>query len=138
MVDTKKEKESIRQAQDRGPIGVVGRERAPEEFPTVESPRKVEEPLEVESWIEKIEKRFARVPQDNNIQDDTVVVTQPQSNQPPVTLPVTQQQINDNHNGKPEFSLTWLVTWAIRQIKMLTLVGRHIRLQDLPEADKKK
>ena len=129
-MDIKKEKE---------PLGIVSRERAPEEFPTVESPRKQEESLEVESWIERIEKRFARVPQDKNQKtDDTVVVTQPQSNQPPVTLPVTQQQINANHNGRPEFSITWLVTWAIRQIKMLTKVGRRVQLKNLPELETKK
>lgn len=128
MVDLKKEKE---------PIGIAGRERAPEEFPTVEAPRKAKENLEVDSWITKIEKKFARIPKGQpGAQDDSVVVQQPQSNQPPVTLPVNQQQMVKGQDAPVETGIRWLVTWAIRQIQMLSKIGRKVRLQDVPEIKK--
>jgi hypothetical protein len=127
MVDMKKEKE---------PIGGGERISVPEEFPTFESPRKVETQPEVESWIQKIEKRLSRIPKGQpGLQDDIVVIPQDQSQQPPVTLPVTQQQITANHQAKPELSIAWLVTWAIRRIKMMARVGRRVRLQDIPERE---
>ena len=124
MVDMKKEKE---------PLGGGERIAIPEEFPTFETPRKAEPQPEVESWIQKIEKRLSRIPQGQpGPQDDAVVIPQDQSQQPPVTLPVTQQQVNDHHQGKVEVSITWLVTWAIRRIKMMAKVGRRVQLQDIP------
>lgn len=130
MVDLNKEKEPLR----------VGREKAPEEFPTVESPRKNEsqDNLETTSWIEKIEKRLGRIPQGQpGPADDQVVVQQPQSNQPPVKLPVTQSQIKNGKRLKAEFSLAWLVGWAIRQIKMMTKMGRKVELAEIPEVKEK-
>lgn len=124
MVDIKKEKE---------PTG-VGRERAPEEFPTAESPRKVEESPETQSLIEKIERKFARVPKGQpGPQDDQIVIQQPGSNQPPIKLPVNQQQLQVNQKTKPEFSIAWLVAWAIRQIKMMARMGRKVELAEIPE-----
>lgn len=124
MVDLKKEKE---------PVG-GGRERAPEEFPTVESPRKSEETPETQSLIEKIERKFARIPKGQpGAQDDQVVIQQPQSNQPPIKLPVNQQQLQVNQKTKPEFSIAWLVSWAIRQIKMMARLGRKVELAEIPE-----
>lgn len=126
MSDLKKELE---------PIGMT-RERVPEEIPTVEAPRKAEsENLEVESWISKIEKKFARIPKGKpGAQDDSVVVQQPASNQPPVTLPVNQQQMVKGQNAPVETGIAWLVTWAIRQIKQLTKIGRKVKLAEIPEA----
>lgn len=132
MVDAKKEKESIG----------VGRERAPEEFPTVESvrqaqdksPHKPEENLEVESWITKIEKKFSRISRGApGPQDDQVVVQQPASKQPPVTLPVTRQAMTTGQDAPVETGLRWLVTWALRQIKLLGRLGRRVELKDIPE-----
>jgi len=88
----------------------------------------------IESWMEKIEKRFGRVPnQTQTPMDDQVVVQNPQSQQPPVVLPATQQTMQVGKQGKIEEGVTWLVTWVIRQIKMLTKLGRKVRLQDMPE-----
>jgi hypothetical protein len=128
MVDMKKEKE---------PMGGTERVRLPEDLTTVEAPKRDKENLEVSSWIEKIEKKFARVPNDTtDVTDDTVVVQQPQAQQPPVTLPVNQQQMAQGKNAKPELGIAWLVAWVIRQIKMFAKTGRHVRLQDMPEAKK--
>lgn len=125
MVDTKKEKE---------PIGIGVRERSPEEFPTVEAPRKAKENLEVDSWITKIEKKFARIPKGQpGAQDDSVVVQQPASNQPPITLPVNQQTMVKGQDAPVETGIRWLVTWAIRQIQMLTRIGRKVKLAEIPE-----
>ena len=126
MVDMKKEKEPGR-----------GFERVsvPEEMPTVEAKRSAESSLEVSSWIEKIEKKFARVPnQTSDITDDSVIVQQPQAQQPPVTLPVNQQQMLMGKKAKTDLGIAWLVTWVVRQIKLLTRAGRKVRLEDMPEA----
>ncbi|MFH1244679.1 MAG: hypothetical protein V1487_03895 [bacterium] len=102
--------------------------------PVVEVPKKLEENLEIESWVEKIEKRFGRVPnKTSDVTDDTVVVQSPQSTQPPVVLPINQQQIQIGKKARPELSIAWLVTWMLRQIKVLTRLGRKVRIQDIPE-----
>jgi len=106
----------------------------------VEAPKIPEQNLESMSFMEKIEKKFARVPNTtSDINDDTVVV-QPfgsaQGKQPPITLPINQQQMQVGKTAKTELGIAWLVTWAIRQIKMLTKLGRKVRLQDIPEAKK--
>ncbi|MBP9669835.1 hypothetical protein KBD75_00360 [Candidatus Woesebacteria bacterium] len=123
MVDLSKEKE---------PRNGTERASVPEEVSTVEAKR---DNLEVSSWMEKIEKKFARVPNDTtDVTDDTVVVQQqPQAQQPPVTLPVTQQQMAKGKAAKVDLGIAWLVTWAIRQIKLLSRMGKKVRLQDMPE-----
>lgn len=134
MVDMKKEKE---------PFINRGRESVPEEKPLVEAKRSKEDiakdNLEVSSWVEKIEKKFARVPnQTSDVTDDSVVVQQPQSQQPPVTLPVNQQQMKQGKNASTDTGIAWLVAWVVRQIKMITLSGRKVRFQDIPEVTKEK
>ncbi len=132
MVDMKKEKESFGSAQD---LATRERVRLPEDLTTVEAPNRDKENLEVTTWIEKIEKQFARVPNDtSDVTDDTVVVQQqPTAQQPPVTLPVTQQQMAKGKTAKVDLGIAWLVAWAVRQIKLLARLGRKVRLQDLPE-----
>lgn len=128
MVDVKKEKQ---------PMGTPERMGAPEEMAAVETPRQ-QESLETLSWMEKIEKKLGRVPnQTQDVTDDRVVVQSPQSQQPPVTLPVNQAQMQVGKKAKPELGIAWLVAWAIRQIKMLTKLGRKVRLQDIPEVENK-
>lgn len=126
MVDTKKEKE---------PGQGMERVRLPEDLTTVEAPNRDKENLEVSSWIEKIEKKFARVPNDTaDVMDDQVVVQQPLAQQPPVTLPVNQQQMLKGKSAKTDTGIAWLVAWVIRQIKIFAKSGRRVRLQDMPEA----
>ena len=121
MTDLKKEMEP----------GLPGAERVAR---TVEVPVAEKENLEVESWVEKIEKRLGRVPnKTSDVTDDTIVVQSPQSAQPPVILPINQQQIQVGKKAKPELSIAWLVTWMLRQIKVLTRLGRKVRIQDIPE-----
>lgn len=123
MADLKKELER----------GVLGAEKPP--VPALEKSSKPGENLEVESWMEKIERKFARVPnKTQDVTDDTVVVQSPKAQQPPVTLPVNQQQMQAGKRAKTDSGIAWLVTWVIRQIKLLTKLGRKVRLQDLPEA----
>lgn len=98
----------------------------------------VEVQPEVESWMQKIEKKFARVPnQTKTPMDDDVVVQNPQSNQPPITLPVTAAQVAVGKKSPVTDGITWLVSWVVRQWKILTKQGRKVRLQDLPEIDSK-
>ena len=106
----------------------------------VEAPKIPEQNLESMSFMEKIEKKFARVPNTtSDVNDDTVVV-QPfgsaQGKQPPVTLPINVQQMQVGKTAKTDLGIAWLVSWAIRQIKMLAKLGRKVRLQDIPEAKK--
>ncbi len=102
--------------------------------PDVELPKSLEQNLEVESWVEKIEKKFARIPnQTQDVTDDQVIVQPVNNAQPPITLPVTQQTMQRGKKGKIEEGVTWLVAWAIRQIKLLSRLGRKVRLQDMPE-----
>jgi len=126
MVDLKKEKE---------PGQGMERVRLPDDLTTVEAPERSKENLEVMSWIEKIEKKFARVPNDTtDLTDDTVVIQPaPATDQPPVTLPVNQVQMQKGKTAKTDLGIAWLVTWAIRQIKKLSKLGRKVRLEDMPE-----
>lgn len=102
--------------------------------PVVETPKQNEAQPEVESWMQKIERRFARVPNKTATpMDDNVVLQQPQSQQPPVTMPINQTQMQVGKVAKPEEGIAWLVAWVIRQIKVLTRLGRRVRLQDMPE-----
>lgn len=102
--------------------------------PVIETPRQAEVQPEVESWMQKIERRFARVPNKTvTPMDDNVVVQQPQSQQPPVTMPINQTQMQVGKVAKPEEGIAWLVTWVVRQIKILTKLGKRVRLQDMPE-----
>ena len=121
-------------------IGVEERKRIAEELSVVASPRKIEEEqLEVESWITKIEKKFARIPKGQpGAQDDTVIVNQPQSNQPPITLPINSSQMAKGKKAKVQLSVRWLVEWAVRQIKMMTRIGRKVELSEIPEIEPKK
>lgn len=119
---------------EKEPVGGMERVKLPEDLTTVEAPNRDKENLEVTTWIEKIEKQFARVPNDTtDVNDDQVVVQQPQAQQPPVTLPVNQQQMAKGKSAKVDLGIAWLVAWAIRQIKMLSRLGRKVRLQDMPE-----
>lgn len=103
----------------------------------VEIPKPVEVQPEVESWMQKIERRFARVPNKTiTPMDDTVVVQQPKSQQPPVTMPINHTQMQVGKVAKPDEGIAWLVTWVVRQIRMLTKLGRRVRLQDMPEIEK--
>ncbi len=135
MVDVSKEKDPKSITQERGERYTV-----PEEKISVESGRKPEEVekdnLEVASWMEKIEKKFARVPnQTSDVSDDGVVVQQDDAQQPPVTIAVTQAQMKAGKTAKPDLGIAWLVAWAIRQIKKISRLGRRVRLQDMPEAN---
>jgi hypothetical protein len=126
MVDLKKEKE---------PGQGMERVRLPDDLTIVEAPDRSKENLEVMSWIEKIEKKFARVPNNTiDVSDDAVVIQPaPATDQPPVTLPVNQVQMQKGKTAKTDTGIAWLVTWAIRQIKRFSRIGRKVRLEDMPE-----
>lgn len=105
----------------------------------VESLCKQEKNLEVESWMEKIEKRFARIPKGIKGPQDDDVVVQPfddtQGKQPPVKLPVTQVGMKRGDKLPVENSITWLVKWARRRIKQLAMLGRRVVLSEIPEME---
>lgn len=133
MVDLSKEKEpqSVQEAGRQSvPEEQVGREPRSDELNVAR------DNLEVASWMEKIEKKFARVPnQTSDVSDDSVVVQQDDAQQPPVTIAVTQAQMKVGKTAKPDLGIAWLVAWAIRQIKKISRLGRRVRLQDMPEAN---
>lgn len=121
MVDMKKEQELRPSASEA--------EIRPEELPS-----KPDENLEVEGWMERIEKKFSKVPSksDDSV-GDTVIVQQPNPGQPPVTLPVTQTQMQIGKSAKPDKGIAWLVVWAIRQLKLLMRMGKTAQLQNSSE-----
>lgn len=126
MVDMKKEMEPI-QSQERVVIG--------ENNPTVEVPESVDNNLEVSSWIEKIEKRFARTPSTpSDTTGDVTSVSQSTLQQPPVTLPITHQQVQTGKKANTDQGIAWLITWAIRQMKLLVRAGKKVVLQDSKES----
>lgn len=103
----------------------------------VENLRSVDVQPEVESWMQKVERRFARVPNKTTTPvDDQVVVQNQGSDQPPVTLPVTAAQVAVGKKANVDEGIAWLIAWVIRQWKQLTRLGRRVRLQDLPEINK--
>jgi hypothetical protein len=103
----------------------------------VEKSQQNETQPEVESWMQKVEKRFARVPNKTTTPvDDQVVVQNQGSDQPPVTLPVTAAQVAVGKKANVDEGIAWLIAWVIRQWKQLTRLGRRVRLQDLPEINK--
>ena len=113
-------------------------QRIPQGKSEVEQQKSPEQNLETLSWMEKVEKKFARIPNDtSDINDDTVVI-QPQTptDQPPVVLPVTQQQMQLGKTAKTDTGIAWLVTWVIRQMKKLSRAGRTVRYQEIPEIKK--
>jgi len=115
-------------------IAGVERQTVTDLPPLEVSPRKAEKNLEVESLMTKIERRFARIPKGKpGVQDDQVVVQQAASQQPPVKLPLSQVTIKKGKKAPVELSVAWLVSWALRQIKMLTRIGRRVELADIPE-----
>lgn len=103
----------------------------------IENLRQVETQPEVESWMQKIERRFARVPNKTVTPMDDTVVVQPfgdaQGKQPPVTMPINQTQMQVGKVARPDEGIAWLVAWVVRQIKVLTKLGKRVRLQDMPE-----
>lgn len=103
----------------------------------IENLRQVETQPEVESWMQKIERRFARVPNKTVTPMDDTVVVQPfgdaQGKQPPVTMPINQTQMQVGKVARQDEGIAWLVAWVVRQIKVLTKIGKRVRLQDMPE-----
>ena len=79
------------------------------------------------SWMEKLERRFGRTPQQapGDVQDDTTQQPAPKQ-QPPVTVPVTSTQMQQGQKLDPDFGLAWLVVWAERQIKRLIRQNRKV------------
>lgn len=117
--------------------GGIERESVVKQMPVVETEKKQEESPEVESFLEKIERRFARIPKGMpGPQGDNVVVQQASSQQPPVSLPVTKAGMKKGKKSPVENSIAWLVTWAMRRMKQLSKLGKRVVLQDLPEFKK--
>lgn len=94
---------------------------------------------EVSSWMEKIEKKLGRVPNNtSDVNDDTVVIQQQkQDDQPPVTLPISSASMVAGKTAKVDTGLAWLVTWVMRQIKKFTRIGRKVKMMDIPEVGRK-
>lgn len=98
---------------EQEPVSVV--ERGAKTKETIEAPGKPDRSPEVESVIEKLEtQRVKKSPGD--VQDDASTVVLP-SDQPAVTLPVTQDDIVKGKKLPIITSLRWLVEWAVRQVK---------------------
>lgn len=102
---------------------VEQRESRPEgvqETPQVpEATKEKDHSLEVEGWVEKVERKQSQTQKPaTDIQDDTkVTVSPPQTAQPAVTLPVTQNDMQVGATMPVTTAFRWLVEWVNRQIK---------------------
>lgn len=86
-----------------------------------EQERRVEDQgsAEIESVVKKIERKLGRQAKRDpgDIQDDAGVVVQPQSDQPAVTVSVTQDDVAQGKKLPVASSFRWLIEWVVRQVK---------------------
>ena len=87
--------------------------------------------LEVESVIEKLERN---VKQTGDKQDDVgATVAQPKSDQPAVTLPITQDDVEEGEKLGMDSSFRWLVEWVKMMLRKFPGRAKYRK----PSEDKK-
>lgn len=79
--------------------------------------------LEVESVIEKLERNVKS--QGDDKQDDLGTVVQPISDQPAVTLPLTQGEVDEGEKLGMNSSYRWLVEWVKMMMEKLGKRGKY-------------
>lgn len=90
----------------------------PEKYPIVERPVTPEVPPEVEQ-VEAVAGAEISLPQP--VTDDTgaVIVDTPAPQQVTVTLPLTEEEMNQALHLKIVYSLRWLAEWCKRLLKIM-------------------
>lgn len=96
---------------------------------TVEEERNPEIPVEVESFLQRVEDHQDSTPQEIVVADGTQESVQTQYiKKPVIVLPITQQDEQEGLKKSPRFSVRWLVEWSHKIIKMFT--GKVIYKED--------
>jgi len=72
---------------------------------------------EIDSVVEKIERKYSDKNQVVSDASDDVSGSQPVSDQPAVTVPVTRDDVAVGSKMPVSSSFRWLVAWVVRQIK---------------------
>lgn len=85
----------------------------------VEQERSAEIPVEVESYLQKVEDHSQDQPHEVVIADGTTEQSgTAYPSRPVIVLPITQQTEEEGLKKSPKFSIRWLVEWSQKVIKM--------------------
>ncbi len=86
-----------------------------------EPPREMEMPVEVESYLQKVDNNPTQLPQEIVVADDGQTVhTKAFPKQPVIVLPLTEEQIEQGKKKSLHFSIRWLVEWSEKIMKMFS------------------
>lgn len=98
---------------------VVGNQAKPESFEAEEIKELGEVPIEVEGWMERVERgEDVHLAQPVTHQGKTLVKSaKPQDTQ--VVLPLTEEEVEKGLHVKVFRSLRWLAVWCVRLVKKL-------------------
>ncbi len=96
---------------------------------TVEEEKNLEIPVEVESFLQRVEDHHETAPTEVVIADGTAEVpTNTYPSRPVVVLPITQAEEQEGVKKSPKFSFRWLVEFSHKIVKMFT--GKVIYRQE--------
>lgn len=85
----------------------------------VEPIREMEMPVEVESYLQKVDNNPDQLPQEIVIADDGQIIRSKSfSKQPVIVLPMTEEELEKGKKKSPHFSVRWLVEWSEKIMKM--------------------
>lgn len=95
----------------------------------VEQEKNPEIPVEVESFLQRVEDHHETAPTEVVIADGTSeVLTNSYPSRPVIVLPITQAEEQEGAKKSPKFSFRWLVEFSHKIIKMFT--GKVIYRQE--------
>ncbi len=96
---------------------------------TVEVEKLPEIPVEVESFLHRVEENQDQAPDEIVIADGTVeTVKASYPSTPVVVLPITEEEEKEGEKKSPIFSLRWLVEWSHKVVKLFA--GKAIYRKD--------
>lgn len=95
----------------------------------IEQEKNPEIPVEVESFLQRVEDHHETAPTEVVIADGTAEVpSNAYPSQPVIVLPITQSEDAEGAKKSPKFSFRWLVEFSHKIVKMFT--GKVIYRQD--------
>ncbi|MBP7700802.1 hypothetical protein KA111_01935 [Candidatus Woesebacteria bacterium] len=112
-VGTFKEKQVPTSSTESASIDIAGGVQA------VEVEKLPEIPVEVESFLHRVEENQDQAPDEIVIADGTVeTVKASYPSTPVVVLPITEEEEKEGEKKSPIFSLRWLVEWSHKVVKL--------------------
>ncbi len=113
MVSSAKERLEVGNSLDSTVIDASGGVQA------VEVEKNPEIPVEVESFLHRVEDHTEQAPQEIVIADGTIETTQANyPSMPVVVLPITKKEERQGRRKSPKNSFRWLVEWSHKIIKL--------------------